>query len=174
MQCEITHIFDSQEFTSIHWLKSTIFYKLKEKFVRNWRYEIYDSSKGINYRIYKHDLSLENYLLDLPPKLARAYCKFRTRNIKIPIESGRWSNIPREERLCKLCILNEIGDEFHYLFNCTDQVILHSRRKYMSRYYFERPSTFKFNTLFNFVTNRELVYLAKFITDVNQRINSQY
>jgi hypothetical protein len=40
--------------------------------------------------------------------------KLRTCNLKIPIEMGRWKNIPRENRSCHLCN-EEIGNEFHYL-----------------------------------------------------------
>ena len=28
------------------------------------------------------------------------------------------NNIPRENRKCNLCNLEEIGDEFHYILNC--------------------------------------------------------
>lgn len=117
---------------------------------------------------------LEKYLLELPPKLAKAYCKFRSCNTKLPIESDRWFNIPRENRLCNICYLREIGNEFHYLLNCTNQPKHNSRRKHMSRYYYERPNTFKFHTLFNYVIQHEPISLAKFITDINEIINSQY
>jgi hypothetical protein len=33
---------------------------------------------------------------------------------------GRWSNIPRENRHCELCQKNQIGDEYHYIFECTN------------------------------------------------------
>ena len=112
-------------------------------------------------------------MLDLPPRLANIYCKFRTCNIKLPIEYGRWNNIPREDRVCTLCNTKEVGDEFHYLFNCSDQhIILLNGNKFLCRYYYERPNTFKFNTLFNYVTNDELVSLVKFIKIINERINS--
>jgi hypothetical protein len=39
-------------------------------------------------------------------------------NHKLPIEHGRWNNIPRENRKCNSCNLEEIGDEFHYILNC--------------------------------------------------------
>jgi hypothetical protein len=29
--------------------------------------------------------------------------KFRASNLHLPIETGRWNNIPREERICHLC-----------------------------------------------------------------------
>lgn len=42
---------------------------------------------------------------------------FRTSNAKLPIERGRWYDIPRENRLCTICNCIEIGDEFHYLLH---------------------------------------------------------
>ena len=52
-------------------------------------------------------------------------------DIKIPLETGRWQNIPKEERLCSLCDLNVIGDEFHYLFMCRYQEIKKGYEKYI-------------------------------------------
>jgi hypothetical protein len=44
--------------------------------------------------------------------------KFRCNNIKLPIETGRWSMTPSEERICHLCNVG-LGTEFHFLFECT-------------------------------------------------------
>jgi hypothetical protein len=35
------------------------------------------------------------------------------------IECGRWQNIERNTRLCVLCQKQEIGDEFHYIMECS-------------------------------------------------------
>jgi hypothetical protein len=43
-----------------------------------------------------------------------------TTNHKLPIEKGRWSNIPRENRYCELCQKKQIADEYHYIFECTN------------------------------------------------------
>jgi hypothetical protein len=40
--------------------------------------------------------------LKLLPHERNMITKFRCNNIKLPIETGRWSNIPREERICHL------------------------------------------------------------------------
>ena len=39
--------------------------------------------------------------------------KFRCSNCKLPIETGRWSMTPREERICHLCNVG-LGTEFHF------------------------------------------------------------
>ena len=64
----------------------------------------------------------KNHILNLPANRSKKYCKFRTGNTKLPIESGRFI-IPRENKICKLCKSKDIGDEFHYLLKCTDAVI---------------------------------------------------
>ena len=73
--------------------------------------------------------------MNLPANLSKKYCTFRTGNTKLPIETGRWFNIPRENRICKLCNSKDIGDEFHYLQKCTDYVIQTSRVQNLSKYY---------------------------------------
>ena len=43
-----------------------------------------------------------------------------TSNLKIPIDTGRWPNIPVGECICHICKAN-IGDEFRYLFKSSEQ-----------------------------------------------------
>ena len=44
--------------------------------------------------------------------------RFRCGSHSLPIETGRWSRIPRDERLCKTCKV--VGDEHHVLFECSN------------------------------------------------------
>ena len=44
--------------------------------------------------------------------------KLRCNNIKLPIETGRWPNTPREERICHLCNVG-LGSELFFLFEYT-------------------------------------------------------
>ena len=44
----------------------------------------------------------------------RAITKLRTSNHTLAIEAGRWTNIERENRLCKQCTENKIEDEIHF------------------------------------------------------------
>ena len=104
---------------------------------------MYDSPKGLNYRIFKENLSFENYLIKLPVKQARVPCKFRTCNLKLPIETGRWHNVPSMNANYNLCNLNEIWDEFHNLFKCTENEIVKTRKSVLPQYYYVRPNTFQ-------------------------------
>ena len=44
--------------------------------------------------------------------------KFRLGSHFLPIETGRWSRKPRNERLCPTC--NVLGDERHLIYNCCE------------------------------------------------------
>ena len=108
---------------------------------------------------------LQPYLLSLPSQYMYAMCKFKCTNHRMPIVSGRYSGISVDDRKCELCELNDhynkIGDEFHYLFNCP--FFREDRPKYIKRYYYSSPNTYKMTQLFNYVSDTEMLALAKFI-----------
>lgn len=99
------------------WFRLSFKQKLKDQFLQQWNSLINSSSSGINYRIFKTKFELNNYFCLLNNKQCRLLTAFRTRNHRLPIETGRWSNKPMRERVCHLCQV-ELGDEFHYLFKC--------------------------------------------------------
>ena len=74
------------------------------------------SPKAIIYRLFKTEHIYEPYLNILSLKV---FTRFRLCNHRLPIETGRWLNIPRGEGIRIMCNQGCIGDEFHYLFQCT-------------------------------------------------------
>ena len=54
-------------------------------------------------------------------QIRKDFIKFCISNHNLCIEVGRHCKpkVPREERLCKVCVQNEIEDEIHLLFHCT-------------------------------------------------------
>ena len=44
--------------------------------------------------------------------------------LPLNIEVGRYRNQPLEERLCPICELQEVEDEFHFLFRCPNNELL--------------------------------------------------
>ena len=93
----------------------------KDQFSQNWASELFDSSKCLNYRMFKINFEYENYLGILEYNISHriVFTKFRCRNSKLPIETGSHNNVPRELRICLKCNSNTIRDEFHYLFVCS-------------------------------------------------------
>jgi hypothetical protein len=51
--------------------------------------------------------------------MRQLFTTFRVSDHSLEIESGRYKNIRREERKCRNCNLNEIGDEYHFFLKCT-------------------------------------------------------
>jgi hypothetical protein len=80
--------------------------------------------------------------------------KFRTSNLHLPIETGRWYNIPRAERICHLC-KETIGDEYHFLLVCKNENIITLRNQYLPNYYRTYPNLAKFEGLLS-ICNVEL------------------
>ena len=72
--------------------------------------------KKYKFKIYKQ------FNPDLKPlDVHRTHHKFsrlRLSSHSMPIETGRWSRTPREERLCTTC--NTLGDERHFIYHCTN------------------------------------------------------
>jgi hypothetical protein len=49
---------------------------------------------------FKENFEFENYFRVLEDKDIYTLCKFRTTNHKLPIETGRWNNIDRVNKIC--------------------------------------------------------------------------
>ena len=106
--------------------------KTKRYFITNWLPLVANSSSGINNRIFKNSFCFELYLVSLPTKQRNFFMQIRTRNHRLPIETGRWQKIQREERLCNLC-KSEIGEEFHNVVVC--QNLENVRRQHLNRHF---------------------------------------
>jgi hypothetical protein len=148
-ECGLSYVWQSQLFTNVSWLKHNVFTALFNQFTQSWISDVSSSSKGINYRIFKENLKLRNYLLKLPCKKYKLLCRFRCCNFKLPVETGRWEHISRSDRKCNLCDLHDIGDEFHHLFKCKYNVISHTRQTCLPRIYSTNPNVYKFSNLFS-------------------------
>ena len=87
--------------------------------------------------------------------------KFRLSSHLLKIESGRFVNELRSQRICDKCSLNDIEDEFHFILVCPAYRIL--RVKYIKQYYYLRPSVFKLIQLLSTNNVSELCKLGKFL-----------
>ncbi|XP_060563724.1 uncharacterized protein LOC132723080 [Ruditapes philippinarum] len=146
--------------TSLPLFKKIVKNRLKDQFIQNWHSEMSQSSKCLNYRMYKSEFRFEKFLDILPSHLALVRLRFRCMNHKMPIESGRFCNIPRELRVCNLCNNSSLGDEYHYLFNC--QFFNTDRKKYITREYSTNVNSIKFSMLMNSTDRSILLKLAVF------------
>ena len=86
---------------------------------------------------------------------------------KLMIEKGRYLNLERNQRVCSMCNLNDIEDEFHFILRCPAYNDL--RKKYLKQRYCNSPSVFKLLQLFNTCCLSELRKLGYYIINCNRR-----
>ena len=166
--CGLTNVWSSQNYFSSEWIEKCVKLRLLDQFKQEWASEIFNSPKTLCYRIFKTDFCYEKYLSILPPHLMYYICKFRCSSHRLPIESGRWNNTPRNDRLCTLCDLQEIGDEFHYIFTCKNLQV--ERKNLLPEYCHKYPNILKLITVFNSTNVIVLENLAKFIKCVFKKV----
>ena len=71
----------------------------------------------------KQSHNLEPYLNINNIEHRKSIAKIRTSSHKLRIETGRWNNIQRDQRICENCVLNKIDDENHFLFECSMHIL---------------------------------------------------
>ena len=134
--------------------------KLIECYSLSWKESVFDSSKCLDNVIFKQDLKLEDYFNILPDDLAKSFCHFRSLNHKVPIEWGRVVGTSRDDRLCELCFLVKIGNEYHYLLVCT--YFSDARMVYLPRNLLSRPNTDTFRKVICPVAIQDLFKVVKY------------
>ena len=141
------------------WFRLAFKQRALDHFLQQWGTLINSSSSGLTYKIFKEQIEINNYFSILNNKQSRILTAFRTRNHRLPVEVGRWSNTPIDERICHLCKA-ELGDEFHYLFICNS--LNQERNIYIKPYYRNKPSTYKMHELMNSRNTTVLKNLSSF------------
>ena len=115
---------------------SSIIDKLQNMFKETFFNEIANSTKLILYSHVKEEFREEKYIHEVKYyKHRSAITKFRISAHTFPVESGRWDKTPREKRMCPLCFSNDIGDEKHYIFQCTNPKLVEIRKTFIPEIY---------------------------------------
>ena len=70
-------------------------------------------------------------------------------------------NIERNDRICTVCNLSEVGDEFHYLFKCT--FFKRSRRQLVPEKFLRTANSIHFYDIMNLKDEKTLLKVCKFL-----------
>lgn len=136
--------------------------RLTDTFIQNWRARLENSSRACFYKTFA-SFQFQPYLEKLNiGKFIQAFSKLRMSSHRLEIESGRWVrplSVPVNERKCTFC--NVLEDEYHFVIECG--LYENLRKQYISRYYWQRPSMFKFITLISSTNEGCLRKLCVFI-----------
>ena len=92
---------------------------MQQKYILYWQHTMQNSTKLDFLFIY----------LGLTDKLSerKEPVKFRIGIHKLRIETGRYDQIPRVNRLFPICASNQIGDESYFLIYCSKYSILRNK-----------------------------------------------
>ena len=157
----MSNLFENLENVNKNWFKHTVKLKLSDIYSQKWSTEVFSNGTCINYRAMTVSKQLQPYLFKIPKIFMHALCKFKCGNHKLPIVKGRYLNLAVDDRVCTLCQLNHVGDEYHYLFICP--YFRDHRVKFIKCYYYRSPNMIKLQQLFNTTNQRDLLNLGKFI-----------
>jgi len=134
--------------------------RLRDQYVQSWNDMINSQSKLYYYVKFKKDYTFEKYLECVDNDCHRkALTRFRLSAHSLEIETGRYNNIPRENRKCKLCNSNMVETEYHFLCICTLYQDL--RIKYTVNQSFYTVN--KFVSMMSSPNSRKLRNISKFI-----------
>ena len=99
------HVWVSQELGNVNYFLKIFKQGIIDCFKQNCHEAINESSRCFHYKHFKSLLNPEKYLtLDLPHRNRMTLARFRCCNHKSRIETGRHSNIPRDDIICTYCL----------------------------------------------------------------------
>ena len=149
------------ESVNIHAFVPVLRNRLRDIYVNNWRVNLEASTALDIYREIKITFEQSSYIKTIENvKLRNVIAKLRLSSHNLNIEVGRHHKIPRGERKCSFCNLNDIEDEFHFVLKCP--VYADLRRQYLPRYYYTHTSIFKYINLLQTENKNILKKLALF------------
>ena len=128
----------------------------RDHFTQEWQSSVAENSVCCNYHLFKKKFYFEEYLTYLSSTLRQRILTFRLSNHRLPIQQRRSLGISRDS--------GELGDEFRYLLNCSNENVIRNRTKYADKYYTHHPNVPKFCSLMNMTSKSKNVKLARFIS----------
>ena len=98
------------------------------------------------YKTFKYSHGKEKYTEILPEHLKKALFQFRMGRHKLPVNNHKQFNVslPRADRHCTNCDKSVMGDEIHFLYECT-------KLNNLTAKYLFSPDIRRESNVFNFV-----------------------
>lgn len=108
------------DFTMSEYLLPMFSQRLKDQYIQSWHETLSVQPKMEYYCKFKEDFEFEHYLVNIKnEKHRKELTRFRLSSHSLEIETGRYNNIERSNRICKLCTQNVVESEYHFLLCCT-------------------------------------------------------
>ena len=93
--------------------------KLESKQVSSWETDVEKQRKLRFYRLFKTDFKVEPFVtINLPTSHRSLLAQLRYGVLPLKLETGRFINLPINERKCIFCDEQVVETEIHFLFEC--------------------------------------------------------
>ena len=124
---------------------------------------ISESPKFMSFNRYIFDNNVLQFYLDHPVNyIYKLYiCKLCISAQNLNIETGRFYDLDGHERVCSMCSLNVVEDEYHHIRQC-------------EKYYWLRLSFFKLVQLLSVYNSKELNNLGKYLSLAEKICNASF
>ena len=137
--------------------------RIHDQFLQTFYSSVEATSKLDVFKKLNKQFKLEKYITFVDIDKHRvSLTRFRCSAHKLMAEEGRYRGIERNMRICPLCSMNVVEDEYHFLLICPAYREL--RKNDLRRYYCRWPTRDKFIKLLNEDQNSIMKRLAKFVT----------
>ena len=168
--CGLSHVWMSDGLgVDRIWLKEKLKLCLQDQHVQTWRATVENSSSCILYKHLKTSYCLESYLVDLTVGLRVVLCRFRCRNVSLPVVNAVLHQDICDNK-CQLCCSNAVGDEFHYIVFC--DYFNNARTKLLPKYFTTYPTVEKMCSLLT-ISGPQRTNVCKFILIVYNALRSR-
>jgi tetratricopeptide (TPR) repeat protein len=136
--------------------------RIRDQFVQKWSETIRDMPKLNYYNRFKVTFGFEEYLSILKSEcLRKNLSRFRLCSHNLEIETGRYNNTTRDNRLCRVCNQNAIESEYHFLLCCPKYADL--RSKYLKNCSW--PTLHRFDSIMSSKSKNKIINISKFLKD---------
>ena len=120
-ECNLDHLICDNPvlLMSKHDILESVEHHLLHKQATEWKREVEAQPKLRFYKLFKKDFNVEPYVqINLPISHRSLLSQLRYGILPLRIETGRYINLPVEERKCLFCTDNVVETEMHFLFHC--------------------------------------------------------
>ena len=130
----IQDAFDNNMIIDVNYARQS----LHSKMCLKWKEDVINVPKLRTYVRFKDTYTSETYLQKVSNRQHRsAISQFRCGILPLSIETGRYTNIPEEFRLCLMCDENVIESEVHFLLYCNKYQTI--RQQFLQNIYVTYP-----------------------------------
>ena len=156
IECGIPFAFDHIDAIKKQEIKNFMKNNTTDLAHQHWYTNATQNSLCTNYVRYKSQLKIENYVSTLQRKKRIIFSKFRCAPSILPTVTARRNNTTCTQ--CPLCNVMCIPDEYHFLLVCCE--LQDARERFLTRYFWLKPTLGKFDQLMSQTAKSKLNNIA--------------